>query len=117
VVEDHAFARVDLATGATLSLDCSWFGHAGADAVIGLTLHGTRSAAAVRNVGGSFYDFVAEHRTGTSIRTLVGPPDEWGGRAAVAWARRLGEDRRHDPTVAEVVEVARVLDAIYGRDR
>jgi predicted dehydrogenase len=115
VVEDYAHARLDLATGATVSLTCSWFLHAGVDAEIGVTLHGTQGSVAVHNVGGSFYDFAAHHRTGTSSRVLAEPPDAWGGRAAVAWARRLAADPGFDPTVADVVQVAAVLDGVYGR--
>lgn len=38
-----------------------------------------------------------------------------GGRAIVTWAAQLAESRAFDPDVEHVVEVARVLDAIYGR--
>jgi predicted dehydrogenase len=115
VVEDHAIARLDLATGGTVNLTCSWFGHAGVPATIEAVMHGTTGAAAVQNVAGSFYDFRAEHRTGTSAVNLVGPPDDWGGRAAVAWAHRLSHDPGYDPAVADIIEVATVLDAIYRR--
>jgi predicted dehydrogenase len=114
-VEDFATARLDLSTGASVTMACSWFLHAGADAEISLTLLGTRGAATVRNVQGSFYDFVAEHRTGTTARTLVEPPDDWGGRAVAAWSQQLDRSPRFDPAVAEVVEVAGVLDRVYGR--
>jgi len=115
VVEDYATARLDLATGAAVNLSCSWFLHAGREAVIGATLHGTRGSVELRNVSGSFYDFVAVHNTGTQQRTLVEPPDDWGGRAAVSWARRLANGDRFDPAATELVDVAHVLDAIYGR--
>jgi len=115
VVEDYAVARLDLASGAAVSLTCSWFLHAGQDAVIGATLHGTDGSLALHNVDGSFYDFVATHNTGTSQRVLAQPPDEWGGRAAVAWATRLAAGERYDASIAEVVDVAAVLDRIYGR--
>jgi predicted dehydrogenase len=115
VVEDYAVARLDLATGATVNLTCSWFLHAGREAEIGLTLHGTAGSLAVHNVGGSFYDFAAAHRTGTTSITLAGPPDEWGGRAAVAWARRLSASASFDPAVRDIVDVAAALDRIYGR--
>ncbi|HEU5033492.1 MAG TPA: Gfo/Idh/MocA family oxidoreductase [Mycobacteriales bacterium] len=115
VVEDYATARLDLATGATVTLTCSWFLHAGRDAVIGATLHGTRGSLALHNVDGSFYDFSAWQHTGTTSRRLSEPPDDWGGRAAVTWARRLAAGERFDPANAELVEVAQVIDRIYGR--
>jgi hypothetical protein len=43
----------------------------------------------------------------------VSPPDEWGGRAAVDWARRLRAGERFDPEAEQLVEVAAVLDRIY----
>ena len=115
VVEDHAVAQVELAGGAVVRLACSWNLAAGRDAVIDATFHGTRGGLAMRNVGGSFYDFVAERYDGTTTTTLVEAPDAWGGRAATAWARALARDGRFDPAIARVVDVARVLDAIYGR--
>jgi hypothetical protein len=58
---------------------------------------------------------VAERHDGTRRTRLASPPDAWGGRAIVAWARQLGADRRFDPEAARALDVARVLDAIYGR--
>ena len=114
-VEDHGVVRVDLAGGATFTLACSWFLPAGQDAVIGATFYGDDGGLALRNVGGSFYDFCAERFRGTSREVLSTPPDDWGGRAAVDWARRLAGGSRFDEEVAGVVEVARVLDRVYGR--
>lgn len=115
VVEDHAIAQLELGGGATTRLACSWNLHAGCDAVIGATFHGTRGGARLRNLRGSFYDFVAERLDGTQATLLAEPPDDWGGRAAVHWARRLAAGAGFDPEVARVAEVAAVLDAIYGR--
>jgi predicted dehydrogenase len=114
-VEDHAWAMLEVDTGATITLACSWYGHEGADADIGFTLHATSGAVEIRNVAGSFYDFTADHHTGTATRRLVEPPDSWGGRAAVEWARCVGVDPGYDPGVEDVVAVAAVLDRIYGR--
>ena len=69
----------------------------------------------MRNVAGSFHDFVAEHHRGTTSDVLCAPPDEWGGRAAVDWARGLASGAGYDREVARVVEVAAVLDRIYDR--
>jgi predicted dehydrogenase len=114
-VEDHALAEVELEGGAVLRLACSWNLPAGCDAVIEASFYGTRAAVSLRNVEGSFYDFVAERHDGTRRTRLASPPDAWGGRAIVAWARQLGADRRFDPEAARALDVARVLDAIYGR--
>jgi predicted dehydrogenase len=113
VCEDFATARLEAAGGAAIDLACSWNLHAGQEAVIRAAFYGTRGAAIMQNVGGSFVDFTAEHCVGTHRTQLCAPPDEWGGRAAVAWARKLAESRRFDPASEEIVEVARVLDLIY----
>jgi predicted dehydrogenase len=114
-VEDYATARIDLANGATLQLACSWRLPAGCDAVIEAAFYGTRGGAALRNVAGSFYDFTVERFHGTRRELLAGPPDAWGGRAAVDWASRLAAGGRYDPAVERLVGVAAVLDRVYGR--
>ncbi|MBP0491472.1 Gfo/Idh/MocA family protein [Pararoseomonas indoligenes] len=114
-VEDYAVATIGLETGAVLRLACSWNLHAGQDAVIAAEFHGSGGGAALRNLGGSFYDFTAERFRGTARETLAGPPDEWGGRAAADWARRLAAGEGFDPATAGLVTVAEVLDGIYGR--
>jgi predicted dehydrogenase len=113
--EDFCLATVELAGGAVARLACSWFSHEGRDAVIETTYRGRDGAVALTNVGGSFYDFAAEVRAGTSARSLTEPPDDWGGRAAVAWARRLAAGERYDSDGTRLVAVARVIDLIYGR--
>jgi predicted dehydrogenase len=114
-VEDYAVARLDLANGASVQLTCSWNLPAGQDAVIGASFYGTQGGAALRNLDGSFYDFVAERFQGTQRELLASPPDEWGGRAAVDWATRLSEGARFDPEVEHLVSVAAALDRVYGR--
>jgi predicted dehydrogenase len=116
-LEDYAAVRVDLASGATANLACSWHLPAGRDAVIRASFYGTKGGLAVTNVNGSFYDFTAEHFSGTARKTLVEPPDSWGGRAVVAWAERLSESAAFDPGIESAASVARVIDAIYeGRE-
>jgi predicted dehydrogenase len=115
VVEDHAMARLDLATGGSVTFTCSWFLPAGREAEISVELYGTDGAVALCNVDGSFVDFRAERRHGTSAEVLAAPPDAWGGRALVAWAEQLRDGGGFDPQVEEVVEVAQVLDRVYGR--
>jgi predicted dehydrogenase len=114
-VEDYAVATVELETGTAVQLACSWRLQAGCDAIISASFYGTEGGAALRNVGGSFYDFEAERFRGTSRETLATPPDEWGGRAAADWARRLAAGERFDPQCERLVDVSRVLDRIYGR--
>ncbi|HYC67098.1 Gfo/Idh/MocA family oxidoreductase [Brevundimonas sp.] len=115
VAEDYAVATLTLDTGAVVRLACSWRLPAGQDAVISANLYGERGGAGLRNVDGSFYDFTAEQFEGTARRVLASPPDEWGGRAAADWARRLAAGERFDPGVEGLVPVARALDRIYRR--
>jgi predicted dehydrogenase len=114
-VEDFALATLECANGAVLRLACSWRLHAGRDALIGATFHGTEGGASFHNVDGSFYDFTAERYSGTETRVLVGPPDAWGGRAGAAWARCLAEGNGYDAAADRLTDVARVIDRIYGR--
>jgi predicted dehydrogenase len=114
-VEDYATARLDLAGGATVQLACSWNLPAGRDAVIGASFFGTAGGAAMHNVDGSFHDFVAERFTGTARTTLSAPPDDWGGRAAVDWARRLAAGETFDAEAERLVTLATTVDRIYGR--
>ncbi len=114
-VEDFAVARFDLDTGATVNIACSWNLHAGRDAVFEASFHGAGGGLSLYNVNGSFYDFRAERYRGTSREVLAEPPEEWGGRAATAWARNLAGSRRFDPEAEGIVTVTRALDAIYGR--
>lgn len=115
-VEDFAVVSMGLENGNLIRLACSWNVSAGRDAVIETCLYGTQGGVCFRNVNGSFYDFVAERFRGTSRETIATPPDDWGGRAAVAWARKLRQEGHgFDPCAENLVQVAAVLDAAYGR--
>ncbi|MEA2855729.1 MAG: hypothetical protein QOH98_50 [Methylobacteriaceae bacterium] len=114
-VEDYALATLQLASGAVVQLACSWRLQAGRDAIISAAFYGTSGGAALHNVEGSFYDFVAERYRGTARETLASPPDAWGGRAAVDWAKRVAAGTRFDTDAEKLVHVSRVLDRIYGR--
>ena len=114
-VEDYAVAELDLADGGVVRLACSWKLQAGCEAVIEAAFHGLNGGAAFRNLGGGFYDFAAELRRGTTREPLAEPPDPWGGRAAARWAEQLAVGARFDPEAERLVEVAGVLDRIYGR--
>jgi predicted dehydrogenase len=113
-LEHYAVAQLELETGAVARIACSWKLHAGRDCVLGASFYGTRGGAAMRNVDGSFYDFVAERFDGTATHVLAEPPDDWPGRAAVEWARRLAAGERFDPSIGGLVEVHDTLDRIYG---
>lgn len=115
MVEDYAVAQLTFADGLNARLACSWRLQAGQEAVIEASFYGDRGGASLRNVGGSFYNFEARRFNGTSSEVLVSPPDEWGGRAAAAWAEQLARDSRFDPAAARLVDVARVVDRIYQR--
>ena len=112
-VEELALAELDVG-GAAVSIACSWHLHAGRDAVIEASFYGTEGGAALRNVDGSFYDLRAERYCGTVTKTLAEPPDDWGGRTAVEWARRVAAGERFDPEAEQLVTVAQLLDDIYG---
>lgn len=114
-VEDYAEAQIDLATGTTVRLACSWEISAGRDAVIEAHFHGSRGGASLRNRNGSFFDFVAERYAGTRTTVLAEPPDAWGGRAVVDWARRLRAGARYEPAIESLLQVATVMDGIYAR--
>lgn len=115
VVEDYAIATIETQDGTAIRLACSWELSAGRDAVIEAHFHGERGGASLRNRNGSFFDFVAERYAGTQVTTLSEPPDAWGGRAACDWARRLGAGARYEPAIESLVQVATVMDGIYGR--
>lgn len=108
-------ATIDLAGGAAARLACSWFSHEGRDCVLEATFRGREGALSMQNVGGSFHDFAVELRRGTSAEEIVSPPDDWGGRAAVDWARRLRAGERFDASVRRLVDVAGVLDEVLAR--
>ncbi|MDB6008239.1 MAG: oxidoreductase domain protein [Gammaproteobacteria bacterium] len=114
-LEDHAFAQVQFEGEVTARIACSWRLSAGQDAVIEAAFYGTRGAGILRNVRGSFYDFTMEHCEGTARRVLASGPDKWGGRAAVSWSRQLAVNPRFDEESQRLVEVAELVDAIYGR--
>ncbi len=114
-VEDYATAQLDLAGGISVRLACSWNFSGGQDAVIEAHFHGTGGGASMVNRGGSFYDFAAERREGNRRTPLAEPPDAWGGRAIVDWARRLAAGSGYSPAIEPAVRVASVLDRIYGR--
>ena len=115
VVEDFATATIELTTGTVARVACSWKVAAGCDAQISVAAFGTNGGVAFRNVGGSFYDFVAERYHGTQTECLCAPPDAWAGRAAVAWVAQLARHASFDPSVRTALIAAHTLDRLYGR--
>lgn len=114
-VEDYAVAQLRLVDGGVVRLACSWNLSAGRDAVIEASFYGTRGGASLRNIDGSFYDFLAESYRGTAREVLAAPPDPWGGRAVLSWVEQIAAGAGFDPAIEDLVEVARTLDRIYGR--
>lgn len=112
-VEDYGVATITLANGAVVRISCSWRLQAGRDAVVEASFYGTHGGAAMRNVGGSFYDFIAERFQGTATESLISSADDWSGRAAVTWVKALAAGGRHDAACQRLVNVSRVIDQIY----
>ncbi len=115
-VEDYASVSMTSETGAIINLQCSWHVSAGRDAVIEAKFYGTEGGAAFKNINGSFYDFQAEKYKGTQTEILVTPPDEWSGRAGIAWAQKLEAGKGYEAESArEFVKTAEIIDQIYRR--
>ena len=113
-VEDFAEAQVDLATGATLRLACSWRLPIGADAAISASFRGTGGGATLRNMDGGFATFAAARHAGTASWDLGEPDSGWSGGAAADWARRLAAGEGFDPAAEQLVDLAAGLDRIYA---
>ncbi|HEX5217940.1 MAG TPA: Gfo/Idh/MocA family oxidoreductase [Verrucomicrobiae bacterium] len=113
-VEDYGGAQLELETGTSVQLACSWKAPAGCEAQIGATFLGTKGGACFRNVNGSFYDFIAErlHRNRTR-EVLASPPDDWGGRGIVTWANQLATARAFDAEIETAIRTAATIDALY----
>jgi predicted dehydrogenase len=114
-VEDYAVATLKLETGAVVRIACSWKLDAGCDAVISAAFHGASGGAEMRNVEGSFYDFTTARFRGNTREVLANPPEDWGGRAAADWARRMASGQQFDEAAERLIDVATVLDRIYAR--
>lgn len=115
-VED--FARVSMLSelGTAIDLDCSWHVSAGKDAIIEATFFGTEGGVSLKNVNGSFYDFIAEKYFGTKTEVLVQRPDDWGGRAGLVWAHSVIKGEGFNTqTAKEYLKTAEIIDWAYGR--
>jgi predicted dehydrogenase len=114
-VEDYATGELALANGVTVRLACSWNSSAGQDALIDARLFGTNGGAEMRNENGSFFDFSADLFNGRDAERIASPPDDWGGRAATEWVRKLASGERFAGSTTGLLESARALDRLYGR--
>jgi predicted dehydrogenase len=114
-VEDYAVGELKLANGVQVRIACSWNLNAGRDAAIEAIFYGTEGGAQMRNENGSFFDFSADLLKGRNVEHIASPPDEWGGRAAVDWVKKLAAGARFSGSTSGLLETARTLDRLYGR--
>ncbi len=114
-VEDFAAVNIEMENDITAQLSCSWNLQAGQEAVIEASFYGTNGGVSLKNVNGSFYDFVAQRYWGTKTEVLVYPPDDWGGRALIRWAQQLRDSDAFDAESEKYLKSAEVIDKIYGR--
>jgi predicted dehydrogenase len=114
-VEDFALGEIELATGTTVRIACSWNLSAGQDADIRASFYGTKGGAEMRNEKGSFFDFVVDRFNGRDRERIAGYPDAWGGRAAAEWVEKLASGARFDGSTSGLLQTAEVLDRLYGR--
>jgi predicted dehydrogenase len=111
--EDFASGELTLANGIHVRIACSWNLHAGRDAVICARFYGTAAGAEMRNEGGSFFEFCADLFNGRETERIASPPDEWSGRAAAEWVRKLAAGQRFVGSTEGLLETASVLDRMY----
>ena len=115
-IEDYATATIETADDTVINLSCCWKLNVGREANIEIAFYGTRGGAALRNVSGSFYDFVAERFEGTRMETLSKPEDlnwQWGGLVTIEWIKQLAVDGSFDPSAERFVAIAEIIDEIY----
>jgi predicted dehydrogenase len=114
-VEDFAAAQLLFNNKVSVQLSCSWHLPAGCDAVIKAVFYGTHGGISFSNINGSFYDFITEKFNGTSRRVISSGKDDWGGKAAVDWVRKICRNNKFNEEAFRYVDVAEVIDAIYKR--
>ena len=112
--EDYASGELILSNGVQVRIACSWELNAGRDAVIEARFYGTAAGAEMRNVDGSFLEFAADLLNGREGRPISSPPDDWSGRAAVDWVRKLAAGERFAGSTCGLLETARALDELYA---
>src|SRR5215216_915900 len=115
-IEDYGVASIETADDTVINLSCCWNLHVGRDADIEIGFYGTEGGAKLRNVDGSFYDFVGERFRGTQTELLSDTQDsnwEWGGLATIEWVKRLAAGEGFDQAAEHYVSLAEVIDGIY----
>jgi len=115
-VEDYGVATIETVNDTVMNLSCCWNLHVGREADIEIGFYGTEGGAKLRNVDGSFYDFVGERFRGTQTELLSDPQDsnwEWGGLATIEWVKRLAAGEGFDQAAEHYVSLAEVIDGIY----
>jgi predicted dehydrogenase len=115
-VEDYAAGSFDLVDGTNVRIACSWNLSCGTGAIIRATFHGTDGSAEMRNEKPSLSNFTAELFKGRERLRLASPPDDWPGRAAADWVEKLARGEGFAASTEGLLESARVLDRVYGRD-
>jgi predicted dehydrogenase len=115
IVEDFATASIKLEDDVTASLSCSWNLQAGKEAIIEVAFYGTNGGVAIKNINGSFYEFIGERYWGTKKEILSQPPDEWGGRALIEWIKTLSQSNNYKPEAIQYISSAEIVDKIYGK--
>ncbi len=113
--EDFVSAQMETSSGAIIRLTSSWNLPAGKDAEIKAAFYGTKAAAVFSNINGSFYDFETFLCHGTSSKLISSPPDDWGGKALIDWAKRLQTSDSFNEEINSYQQVAAVIDKLYGR--
>jgi predicted dehydrogenase len=116
-VEDYGVATIETEDGVVINLSCCWNLSIGRDADIEIAFYGTGGGAKLRNVNGSFYDFVGERFIGTRTEMLSSPEDsawQWGALATMEWIKKLSVDGRFDPEAERFVLLAELIDGVYG---
>jgi predicted dehydrogenase len=112
-IEDFAAVQLSTASGAIVQLACSWHLAAGADAVVEAAFYGSRGGVILRNVNGTSDRYTCERLDGRERETLVAP-EPGMGHATLAWSERLARGERFDPEAVQLVQVASVIDRLYG---
>jgi predicted dehydrogenase len=114
-IEDYATILMELENDVNAILSCSWNLQAGCEAVIEASFYGTKGGVALKNINGSFYDFIAQRFWGTKTEILAEPPDAWGGRALVHWIKQLSVNPDYNAEAEDFIRSAEIIDRIYGR--
>lgn len=115
VSEDYVSAQMVTENGISIRLTCSWDISAGRNADIQASFFGTQASALFYNVNGSYYDFETRFCHRTSGEIISKPPDDWGGKALIAWTKKIQRDNSFNDEALQYYKVAKILDRIYKR--